>query len=184
MVSSSIWCPAPNKAVEQELMLLPVWFGDHPSSTCLHLCHMYAHMGMHTWVCAFARSSTAAVLAVLHPSQPPFLLGPCASPLSHYCSGYRLSHFKRAHLFRETPSSGFCVSNGMSQQWQTSSSELTKFTKISSLLPTAGLYNSLPRNPFTAQRQRRKRKPTMSSSTYLESQANPNPSHRRLIALP
>ena len=101
MISSSIWCPAPNKAVKQELMLLPVRFGSHSSSTCLHLCYMYAHIGMHTWVCTFARSSTAAVLAVLHPRQPPFLLGPCASPPPHCLSGYRLSHSKRAHLFRD-----------------------------------------------------------------------------------
>ena len=101
MISSSIWCPAPNKAVEQELVLLPVWFGGHPSSTCLHVCYMYAHIGMHPWVCTFARSSAAAVLAVLHPRQPPFLLGPCASLLSHCFCVYRLSHFKRAHLFRD-----------------------------------------------------------------------------------
>ena len=101
MMSSSIWCPAPNKAVEQELMLLLVWFGGHPSSTCLHLCYMYAHMGMHTWVCTFARSWAATFPAVLHPRQPPFLLGPCASPPPHCFSGCRLSHSKRIHLFRD-----------------------------------------------------------------------------------
>ena len=101
MMSGSIWCPAPNKAVDQELVLLLVWFGGRPSFTRLHLCYMYAHIGMYTWVCTFARSSTAAVLAVLHPRQPPFLLGPCASPPPHCFSGYRLSHSKRIHLFRD-----------------------------------------------------------------------------------
>ena len=32
MVSSSIWCSAPNKVVEQELTLPLVWFGGHPPS--------------------------------------------------------------------------------------------------------------------------------------------------------
>ena len=33
MVSSSIWCSAPNKVVKKErLQLLLVWFGGHPSS--------------------------------------------------------------------------------------------------------------------------------------------------------
>ena len=101
MISSSICCPAPNKAVEQELLLLLIWFGCHPSSTLttlmLHVCtHRYAHMGMY-----ISRSSTATVLAVLHPRQPPFLLSPCASPLTHCFSGYHLSHSKRAHLFRD-----------------------------------------------------------------------------------
>lgn len=103
MMFDSIWCPAPNKAVDQELVLLLVWFGGRPSFTLLHLCYMYAHIGMYTWVCTLARSSTAAVLAVLHPRQPPLLLGPCASPLSHSFSGYRPSHFKRVHLFRDAP---------------------------------------------------------------------------------
>lgn len=101
MMFDSIWCPAPNKAVDQELVLLLVWFGGRPSFTLLHLCYMYAHIGMYTWVCTLARSSTAAVLAVLHPRQPPFLLGPCASPPPHCFSGYRLSHSKRIHLFRD-----------------------------------------------------------------------------------
>ena len=85
---------------------LPVPFDEHlsffsTSLLSLRLCYMYAHMGMHTWVYTFARSPTASALAVLQPRQPPFLLGPCASPLSHYFSGYRPSHFKRAHLFRD-----------------------------------------------------------------------------------
>ena len=32
MMSSSIWCSAPSKVVEQELILLLVWFGGHPPS--------------------------------------------------------------------------------------------------------------------------------------------------------
>ena len=82
LMFGSIWCPAPNKAVEQELVLLLVWFGGRPSfhssTLMLHVCtHRYAHMGMY-----ISRSSTATVLAVLHPRQPPFLLGPCASAQS------------------------------------------------------------------------------------------------------
>lgn len=67
----------------------------------LRLCYMHAHMSMHTWVCTFARSPTATALAVLQLRQPPFLLGPCASPLSHYFRGYRPSHIKHTHLFRD-----------------------------------------------------------------------------------
>ena len=63
MVSSSIWCSAPNKVVEQELLLLLVWFEGHPSSPgfarrtpeafCFLLLYLvYAYVTrVHTWVC-------------------------------------------------------------------------------------------------------------------------------------
>ena len=77
------------------------WSPFSTSLLSLRLCYTCAHMGMNTWVYTFTRSATATSLAVLQPRQPPLLLGPCASPLSHSFSGYRPSHFKRVHLFRD-----------------------------------------------------------------------------------
>ena len=88
---------------------LPVSLGEHlkllfPTSLLsLRLCYTCAHLGMPTWVYTSTRSATATALAVLQPRQPPLLLGPCASPLSHSFSGYRPSHFKCVHLFRDAP---------------------------------------------------------------------------------
>ena len=78
---------------------LPVSLGEHlkllfPTSLLsLRLCYTCAHMGMHTWVYTFTRSTYDCNSSCRSAAEaPPLLLGPCASPLSHSCSGYRPSH--------------------------------------------------------------------------------------------
>ena len=72
------------------------WSPFSTSLLSLRLCYTCAHMGMHTWVYTFTRSTYDCNSSCRSAAEaPPILLGPCASPLSHSCSGYRPSHFKR-----------------------------------------------------------------------------------------
>ena len=79
------------------LFLVPLFYFSTESTPMLHVCtNGYAHMGIYIYKVSDCNSSCRSAAEA-----PPLLLGPCASPLSHSCSGYRPSHFKRVHLFRD-----------------------------------------------------------------------------------